>query len=322
MENTNDVTVDDEDIVQEADVMTFHVEVSGERIDRYLAEVGSWSRAQVQQFIEGGHITLNGKVVRASSKVTKDQQIIVHVPPLATIDVIPEDIPLDIYYEDEDVIVVNKPRGMVVHPAPGHTRNTLVGALLGHIEHLSGIGGALRPGIVHRIDKDTSGLLVVAKTDLAHHSLSNQFKEHSVIRLYEAIVHGHLSSSTGMIDAPLARDPHKRQQMAVMPDGYGKRAITHFQVIDSYINYTHVRLRLETGRTHQIRVHMAYIGHPVAGDPLYASRDPLGLSGQALHAKTLGFIHPRSGQELLFHAPWPPILEATVADLTRRKASL
>ncbi len=320
MENHNDVVLDEEDGI--AEVVTFLVGEGGERIDRYLAEVGEWSRAYVQQLIADERVTVNGRFIRPSSKVSANQEIMVQVPMPVPIDVIPEQIPLDIHYEDEDVIVVNKPRGMVVHPAPGHTRGTLVGALLGHIDHLSGIGGALRPGIVHRIDKDTSGLLVVAKTDLAHHHLAEQFKEHTVARLYEAIVHGHVGPSTGMVDAPIARDPHKRQQMAVVAIGYGKHAITHFHVVNRYVNYTHVRLRLETGRTHQIRVHMAYIGHPVAGDPLYASRDPLGLHGQALHAQTLGFTHPRSGKPLLFEALWPPELQAVLYELERQKASV
>ncbi|WP_425450695.1 RluA family pseudouridine synthase [Sulfoacidibacillus thermotolerans] len=322
MENLEDFAPDEEEEFQTQEVVMFVVDRDEERIDRYLAQQGTWSRAKIQQLIASGRVTVDGKTARASMKVGAGQEIVVRVPPPVAIDVLPEDIELDIRYEDRDLIVVNKPRGMVVHPAPGHVRGTLVGALLGHIKDLSGIGGAERPGIVHRIDKDTSGLLVVAKTDLAHQGLAEQFKAHSVTRLYQALVHGHVGPMTGMIDAPIARDRHKRQQMTVVPEGYGKRAVTHFQVLERYQNYTFVQLRLETGRTHQIRVHMAYIGHPVAGDPVYASRDPLALHGQALHAHTLGFIHPRTGEFLLFEAELPAVLQATLRDLQRQKASL
>ncbi len=300
----------------------FVAEADGERVDRYIAAAGAWSRAYVQQLIADGCVTVDGLTVRASAKLRAGQEICVTVPEPEPIDVVPEDIPLDIRFEDGDLLVVNKPRGMVVHPAPGHTRGTLVGALLGHMGGLSSIGGALRPGIVHRIDKDTSGLLVVAKTDLAHVSLSEQLREHSVTRVYEAIVHGKIGPDRGLVDAPIGRDPRRRQQMAVVAPGSGRPAVTHFKVLERLLNFSYVELRLETGRTHQIRVHMAYIGHPVAGDPLYATRDPLQLSGQALHARTLGFTHPRTFERLTFHSAPPDVFTDALAALRRLAHSI
>ncbi|MHB1549382.1 MAG: RluA family pseudouridine synthase [Acidimicrobiales bacterium] len=300
----------------------FTSETDGERVDRYMAAVGAWSRASVQRLIAEGCVTVDGRAVRPSARLRVGQVICVTVPAPASIDVAPEDIPLDIRFEDDDLIVVNKPRGMVVHPSPGHARGTLVGALLGHIGGLSSIGGALRPGIVHRIDKDTSGLLVVAKTDLAHLSLSEQLREHTVTRVYEAIVHGNIGPDRGQIDAPIGRDPHKRQQMAVVPQGSGRAAVTHFQVLERLPDFSYVELRLETGRTHQIRVHMSYIGHPVAGDPLYATRDPLRLGGQALHARTLGFTHPRTLAQLTFHSDPPDVFIHALAELRRLAQSI
>lgn len=300
----------------------FVAEADGERVDRYIAAAGAWSRAYVQHLIADGCVTVDGLTVRASAKLRVGQEICVTVPEPEPIDVVPEDIPLDIRFEDGDLLVVNKPRGMVVHPAPGHTHGTLVGALLGHLGGLSSIGGALRPGIVHRIDKDTSGLLVVAKTDLAHVSLSEQLREHTVTRVYEAIVHGKMGPDRGQIDAPIGRDPRRRQQMAVVAPGSGRPAVTHFKVLERLPNFSYVELRLETGRTHQIRVHMAYIGHPVAGDPLYATRDPLQLSGQALHARTLGFTHPRTFERLTFHSDPPDVFTDTLAALRRLAHSI
>lgn len=300
----------------------FVAETDGERVDRYLAARGDWSRAFVQHLIAQGRVTVDGHTVQASAKLRVGQALCVTVPAPETIAVVPEDILLDIRFEDEDLIVVNKPRGMVVHPAPGHTRGTLVGALLGHIESLSSIGKTLRPGIVHRIDKDTSGLLVVAKTDLAHRSLSEQLREHTVTRVYEAIVHGQIGPDRGLIDAPIGRDPHRRQQMAVVAQEAGRPARTHFQVLERLQSFSYVELRLETGRTHQIRVHMAYIGHPIAGDPLYATRDPLQLRGQALHARTLGFTHPRTSERLVFHADPPAVFAAALAELRRVAQSM
>jgi len=223
----------------------------------------------------------------------------------------PESMPLEIVYEDSDVVVVNKPRGLVVHPAPGHYSGTLVNGLLAHCKDLSGINGVLRPGIVHRIDKDTSGLLMVAKNDKAHMGLAEQLKEHSVDRKYVAIVHGVIPHEMGTIDAPIGRDPKNRQQMAVVFEN-SKPAITHFVVLERFKEHTLVELKLETGRTHQIRVHMKYIGYPLAGDPKYGPKDTLDLDGQALHAKTLGFTHPRTGERLEFEAPLPKELIDTM----------
>ena len=291
---------------------------NGDRLDRYVSTVGPWSRAFVQQLIDERRVTIAGVPAKGSKRVVSGMNIAVDVPEPKPLAVEPEPIPLEIVYEDDDLVVVNKPRGMVVHPAPGHQTGTLVGALLHHLTRLSSIGGVLRPGIVHRIDKDTSGLLVVAKSDLAHHSLVEQLREHSVTRVYEALVHGVISHDDGTIDAPIGRDPHKRQQMAVTVEGLGRRAVTHFHVLERFLDYSSVRVTLETGRTHQIRVHMAYIGHPVAGDPVYARRDPLGLSGQALHAKVLGFTHPRTGERLLFEAEPPAIFEEVIEEVRRQ----
>ncbi len=318
--NLDSLDIFDEDAAHEQ-VVTFTVQQdhSGMRIDKYLADVSDLSRTYLQTLLDQGNITIGALRVRHSSKkVYENDRVTVHIPAPFAIDVTPEDIDLTIVFEDEDLVVVNKPRGMVAHPGAGHTKGTLVSALLFHVNNLSGIGGAIRPGIVHRIDKDTSGLLVVAKTDLAHHSLSEQLREHSVVRVYEALVHGQINHVTGVIDAPIGRDSKKRQQMAVVPDNMGKDAITHFRVMQRFTSYTHVELRLETGRTHQIRVHMAYIGHPVAGDPVYTKQDPLHLEGQFLHAKTLGFVHPRTQESLLFHASLPPCLQQVLDELMRR----
>lgn len=309
---------DDNATHEQALTFTVQPEQSGMRIDKYLADVSDLSRTYLQTLLEQGHIVIDALIARQSSKKVYQGDIVsLHIPDPSPIDVVPEDIELDIVFEDEDLVVVNKPRGMVVHPGAGHTKGTLVSALLFHVNNLSGIGGAVRPGIVHRIDKDTSGLLVVAKTDLAHHSLTEQLREHSVIRWYEALVHGQINHATGVIDAPIGRDPKRRQQMAVVPADMGKDAVTHFRVLQRFTGYTHVELRLETGRTHQIRVHMAYIGHPVVGDPVYNKQDPLHLSGQFLHAKTLGFVHPRTHESLLFHVPLPTFLQQVLDDMMR-----
>jgi 23S rRNA pseudouridine1911/1915/1917 synthase len=300
---------------ESGETFSFVSQDAGERLDRALAALGEWSRSQAQRLIEEGRVTVDGQAAHSASlKLRAGQRIDVRVPPPGPVHVEPEDIALAVVFEDEDLLVVDKARGMVVHPAPGHARGTLVAAVLGHAGRLPGIGGELRPGIVHRIDKDTSGLLVVAKTPLAHESLSAQFKEHSVTRVYEAIVHGVIAEPAGRVEAPIGRDPRDRQRMAVVDEKHGRRAVTHFRVVERFAAYTHVELRLETGRTHQIRVHMAYIGHPVAGDPLYARRDPLSLGGQALHARTLGFTHPRTGERLTFCAPAP----AGMADTLQR----
>ncbi|MNJ44274.1 Ribosomal large subunit pseudouridine synthase D [compost metagenome] len=228
-----------------------------------------------------------------------------------------EDIPLDIYFEDRDVIVVNKPRGMVVHPAPGHSSGTLVNALMAHCQDLSGINGELRPGIVHRIDKDTSGLLMAAKNDKAHASLAAQLKEHSVTRKYLALVHGNLSHDQGTVDAPIGRDPHDRKMYTVI-DRNSKHAVTHFHVVERFGDYTLLELKLETGRTHQIRVHMKFIGHPLVGDPMYGRSKGIKFDGQALHAAVLGFVHPATGEYMEFTAPIPADMEDMLHSLRSR----
>jgi 23S rRNA pseudouridine1911/1915/1917 synthase len=284
--------------------LTIEDQHDGERIDKVIAELNEqWSRSQVQQWLKEGHVLVNGKAVKPNYKCHVDDEVTISIPDPEPLHVEPEHIPLDIYYEDADVLVVNKPRGMVVHPAPGHMRGTLVNALLAHCKDLSGINGVLRPGIVHRIDKDTSGLLMVAKNDLAHESLVNQLVNKTVTRKYEAIVHGVIPHDYGTIDAPIGRDPRDRQSMAVVENG--KEAVTHFRVLERFEHYTFVECQLETGRTHQIRVHMKYIGYPLAGDPKYGPRKTLPLDGQALHAGVLGFHHPRTGEYMQFKAPLP-----------------
>ncbi|CUA81071.1 RluA family pseudouridine synthase [Anoxybacillus suryakundensis] len=284
--------------------LTIEEQHDGERIDKVIAELNEqWSRSQVQQWLKEGHVLVNGKAVKPNYKCHVDDDVVISIPDPEPLDVKPEPIPLDIYYEDADVLVVNKPRGMVVHPAPGHMHGTLVNALLAHCQDLSGINGVLRPGIVHRIDKDTSGLLMIAKNDLAHESLVNQLVNKTVTRKYVAIVHGVIPHDYGTIDAPIGRDPRDRQSMAVVENG--KEAVTHFRVLERFEHYTFVECQLETGRTHQIRVHMKYIGYPLAGDPKYGPRKTLPIDGQALHAGVLGFHHPRTGEYLQFEAPMP-----------------
>lgn len=286
----------------------------GTRLDVGVTEVVvGKSRSYVQSLIEEGHVLVNGSVKKSNYKIRLGDQIQVVVPPPRELKVDPENIPLEIVYEDEDVLVVNKPRGMVVHPAPGAWTGTMVNALLYHCRSLSGINGVLRPGIVHRIDKDTSGLLVVAKNDLAHQGLAEQIKAHSMARQYLAIVHGVLYEPSGTVDAPIGRDHCDRKKMAVIFHN-SKRAITHYDVLERFKDFTYVQARLETGRTHQIRVHMAYLKHPVLGDPLYGpKRNPFDVHGQMLHAKHLGFVHPRTGENLEFDAP-PPEIFASVLD--------
>lgn len=273
------------------------------RIDKVLGHfLSDVSRSQLQKWIEDGHVTVNGQSVKTKYKLQVGDMVRIIPEEPQTIDLEPENIPLDIVYEDDDVIVVNKPAGMVVHPAPGHPSHTLVNALLYH-SPLSTINGEFRPGIVHRIDKDTSGQLMVAKNDLAHRSLAAQLKSKTNQREYVALVHGVIKEEQGTIDAPLGRSKKDRKKQAVVLDG--RHAVTHFKVLKRYQHYTLVKCRLETGRTHQIRVHMAYIGHPLAGDPLYGPRKTLAGPGQYLHAGLLGFRHPRSGQEMTFTAPLP-----------------
>lgn len=263
------------------------------------------TRSQIQKLIDNGNVTVNGNTAKSNLKLKVGDVIYVEIPEPVDANIVAEDIPLDIVYEDNSLLVVNKPQGMVVHPACGNYSGTLVNALMYHCkESLSGINGVLRPGIVHRIDKDTSGLLLVAKTNQAHLSLAEQIKEKAAKREYECIVSGHLSTKKGIIDAPIGRHPTSRLKMAVTPTN-SKHAVTHFEVLEYLDNATYVACRLETGRTHQIRVHMQYIGHPVMGDPVYASKNPHKLAGQALHARTIGFEHPVTGEYMEFSQPAP-----------------
>ncbi len=280
------------------------------RVDAYLAVELAVSRSMAQQWLADSLVKVNGKVIGKSYKLCGGEEISVEIPAPVAYEVKAEEIPLDIVYEDADLLVVNKPKGMVVHPAAGHYEGTLVNALLDHCgDSLSGINGVLRPGIVHRIDMDTSGLLIVAKNDKAHQGLSEQIKVHSFTRIYETVIVGHLKQASGTIEAPIGRHPTHRKKMAVTPTN-SKPATTHYEVLAEYPGYSHVRLRLETGRTHQIRVHMAYLGHPVAGDTVYgAANQPKGcrdLNGQCLHAKEIGFVHPISGKKLYFSSELPP----------------
>ena len=274
------------------------------RIDKYLADlIEEVSRTELKEYFNQGKILVNGKVVKPSYKLESNDVIIVEEIEQDEIDMVKENIPLDIVYEDDDLIVVNKPSGLVVHPAPGHTHGTLVNGLLYHCNQLSNMNGDIRAGIVHRIDKDTSGLLVVCKNNYAHRILAEQLKEKTTTRTYIAIVTGNISHNLGRIEAPIGRDPSNRQKMAVVQNG--KPAVTHFKVLDRYRDFTLLELKLETGRTHQIRVHMAYINHPVVGDPLYGVKKQTTEFGQYLHAKTLGFIHPRTNEYMEFTSELP-----------------
>jgi 23S rRNA pseudouridine1911/1915/1917 synthase len=285
-------------------VHTILEQQKGDRIDKVLSGLDEeWSRTQVQQWIKDGNVLVNGKSVKTNYKCGFNDQIEIQIPDPEELDVIPEEMNLGIYYEDSDVLVVNKPKGMVVHPAPGHLTGTLVNGLMAHCKDLSGINGVLRPGIVHRIDKDTSGLLMVAKNDMAHESLVNQLVKKTVTRKYKALVHGVIPHDIGTIDAPLGRDPKDRQSMTVVDNG--KHAVTHFRVLERFKDFTFVECQLETGRTHQIRVHMKYIGYPLAGDPKYGPKKTIDFNGQVLHAGVLGFIHPRTAEYLEFEAPLP-----------------
>lgn len=290
-------------------------EQKGQRIDKLLGALQEdWSRNQIQIFIDGGHLLVNDEKVKRTYKLKENDVITVTPPEPEPLELLAEDLNLEIVYEDEDVLVVNKPKGMVVHPAPGHTTGTLVNGLMYQVKDLSGINGVMRPGIVHRIDKDTSGLLMVAKNDLAHESLVQQLVDKTVTRRYTALVHGHIPHDKGTIDAPIGRDKKDRQKMGIV-DG-GKHAVTHFQVMGRFgIDYTLVQCRLETGRTHQIRVHMNYIGYPLVGDPKYGPKKTMDIGGQALHAGVLGFVHPRTEEYLEFTAPIPAEFEALLTEL-------
>lgn len=291
---------------------------AGTRLDACLARaIEDLTRSAAAKAIEEGRVLVSGKVPSKSLKLTGNETIEFTPEEPAPIDAVPQDIPLDVFYEDDDVIVVNKPSGLVVHPAPGHPDGTLVNALLYHCgASLSGVGGALRPGIVHRIDRDTSGLIIAAKNDYAHQFLSAQLADHTLARTYECIVVGNLREDRGTVDAPIARDSRDRKRMAVVPGG--RRAVTHWTVLARYPGYTHVQCRLETGRTHQIRVHMAYLGHPILGDTVYGAKKPVpGLTGQCLHAVGLQFIHPRTKELVSLSCPLPGEFTAALRKIDR-----
>ena len=287
--------------------MTLFADISGERLDAFLARTGEeLSRSAAQKLIEEGLVTLNGKPGKKNDKLNMGDRVDYQIPEPKEVDIAPKEMPLDIVYEDEDVLVLNKPKGLVVHPAAGHQDDTLVNGLLHAMAgQLSGINGELRPGIVHRIDKDTSGLLAVAKNDFAHNMLASQLKDHTMARTYEAIVCGSFREDSGTVDAPIGRHPSDRKKMCVIARN-SKEAVTHWEVVRRYRGYTHIRCRLETGRTHQIRVHMAHIGHPILGDTVYGHKKPeLGQDSQCLHAGALCFRHPRDGRPVMVFAPLP-----------------
>lgn len=287
------------------------------RLDKFISDqITNLSRSQAKNLIDQQLVQVNNQLKKPKYMVTVGDKIQVTVPEPETLDLTPENLALDIVYEDNDVLVVNKPQGMVVHPSPGHPNHTLVNALLYH-SPLSNINGTYRPGIVHRIDKDTSGLLMVAKNNAAHQCLSQQLKKKSNIREYIALVHGNIKENKGVINAPIGRSQNDRKKQAVIPNG--RHAVTHFQVLERYGDYTLVRCVLETGRTHQIRVHMKYIGHPLAGDPLYGPRNTIKGHGQFLHAAKLGFVHPQTQKLLVFERPVPEIFANTIKNLRKQK---
>lgn len=295
--------------------MQVKVEIDGVRLDKAVADLTPLSRSHANEQIKNGQILVNGQVKKAKYAVKAGDVITYELPEPEALEYVAENLPLDIVYQDEDVAVVNKAQGMVVHPSAGHTSGTLVNALMYHIKDLSGINGVLRPGIVHRIDKDTSGLLMIAKNDDAHIKLAEELKDKKSLRKYWAIVHGNLPNDRGVIEAPIGRSEKDRKKQAVTAKG--KPAVTRFHVLERFGNYTLVELQLETGRTHQIRVHMAYIGHPVAGDEVYGPRKTLKGHGQFLHARTLGFTHPKTGEVMEFTAEAPAIFQETLEKLRK-----
>lgn len=300
---------------------TFTAASAGVRIDKYLTKnLEGFTRSAVSRLIDDDNVVVNGKAVHKNYKLKANDSINVFVPDAVPLETTAENIPLDIVYEDDDLLVVNKPKDMVVHPAAGNYTGTLVNALLYHCkDSLSGINGVIRPGIVHRIDKDTSGLLIIAKNDMAHLDLAQQIKEHSFHRAYEAVVYGNIKDDNGTVHQPIGRNPKDRKKMAVT-DKNSKDAVTHYEVIKRYGNFTHIRCVLETGRTHQIRVHMAYIGHPLAGDSVYGPKKVITeLKGQCLHAGEIGFVHPRTNEYLEFKAPLPEYFKKFIAKLEKKQ---
>lgn len=295
---------------------------SGLRIDKYLSTVNEQlSRSYIQKLLKSGLVLVDGKPVKASYQVEEGEVISLDIPEAVEPEIEPEDMDLDILYEDMDVILINKPKGMVVHPAAGHYSHTLVNGLMYHCkDQLSGINGVMRPGIVHRIDMDTTGVIIACKNDMAHNSIAAQLKEHSITRRYQAIVHGVLKDDTGTIDAPIGRHPTDRKKMSINYN-HGKNAVTHYKVLKRFRQYTHVECRLETGRTHQIRVHMASIGHPLLGDELYGNPKNLamkGLQGQTLHAMIIGFVHPSTHEYMEFEAPLPEYFQNLLLKLSKQ----
>lgn len=298
---------------------SFIVENAGGRLDKYLAELlPDFSRSYIQKLIQDGNVLVNEKAVKANYKVTSGERINLDIPEPEEPDILPENIALDIIYEDNDILIINKPKGMVVHPAPGHYSGTLVNAIMYHCkDNLSGINGVLRPGIVHRIDMNTTGSLLICKNDKAHRILAEQLKEHSITRKYHAIVHGNLKEDTGTINAAIGRHPVDRKKMSTK-SASGRGAVTHYKVLERFGNFTYIECQLETGRTHQIRVHMSSIGHPILGDEVYGpAKCPYKLEGQTLHAKILGIIHPSTGEYVEFDAPLPEYFQELLRKLRK-----
>ncbi len=304
--------------------MVVKADLPGERLDAFLARTGdNLSRSAAQKLIGEGYVLVNGKTGKKNDRLNAGDTVEYTIPEAKPVDIVPTQMPLEIVYEDEDVLVINKPKGLVVHPAAGHSDDTLVNGLLYAMGGaLSGINGELRPGIVHRIDKDTSGLLAVAKNDYAHTMLASQLKDHTMARTYEAIVCGNLKEDSGTVDAPIGRHPSDRKKMCVTQRG-SRNAVTHWEVIRRYRGYTHIRCRLETGRTHQIRVHMAYIGHPILGDTVYGHKKPeLGQDSQCLHAGALCFQHPRDGRPVMVFAELPQYFQDVLSKLEKMSGSI
>lgn len=297
------------------ETVTAEAEDTGTRADVFLAAKLGVSRSNVQKLLEDGRVKRGEKIIKANYKVRAGEMFVVDIPEPEPIEAVPENIPLDIIYEDDDVVVLNKARGMVVHPAPGNYTGTLVNALLYHCSNLSGINSAIRPGIVHRLDKDTSGIMIVAKNDAAHISLSQQIQSKTAVRTYLAVVRGNIKTDSGTIETQIARDKTDRKKMAVVKEG-GREAITDYEVLERFGKYTLVRCKLRTGRTHQIRVHMEYLGYPLVGDPKYSPmKTPFGIKGQALHSHTLEFTHPRTGERMKFEAPLPEDMHKIITRL-------